>query len=85
MRTRRFRSYADAIRHFDERGWSDGLPVVPPTAGAVTDMLSQRNSGSVGKDFSGANSIVPSGKIFPGFNTPEGSKMFFIPWLSRIS
>ena len=30
---------ADAIEYIFERGWTDGLPVVPPTPQRVTAML----------------------------------------------
>jgi hypothetical protein len=30
---------ADVNRRFRERGWTDGLPIVPPTLGRVDDML----------------------------------------------
>jgi hypothetical protein len=39
LETRRFGSPADAVEAFYEHGWSDGLPVVPPTRSAVDAML----------------------------------------------
>jgi hypothetical protein len=34
-----FASEADAVEHYFEAGWTDGLPVVPPTPERVTAML----------------------------------------------
>jgi hypothetical protein len=32
-------SYPDINRHYQEHGWTDGLPIVPPTDGAVAEFL----------------------------------------------
>src|SRR5687768_16861985 len=32
-------SYADINRLYQERGWTDGLPIVPPTEAAVAEVL----------------------------------------------
>ena len=32
-------SYADINRHYQERGWTDGLPIVPPTEDDVGEFL----------------------------------------------
>jgi hypothetical protein len=32
-------SYADINRHYQERGWTDGLPIVPPTEDEVREFL----------------------------------------------
>ncbi len=32
-------AYADINRHYQERGWTDGLPIVPPTDEAVREFL----------------------------------------------
>src|SRR3990167_5157108 len=31
--------YDEADAHYQERGWTDGLPIVPPTAAAVEEFL----------------------------------------------
>ena len=36
---------AEANELFQRRGWTDGLPIVPPTADRVTRMLSQVTRG----------------------------------------
>jgi hypothetical protein len=38
-RTREYESYSQALEDYYEQGWTDGLPIVPPTAEAVGAML----------------------------------------------
>tara|TARA_Y100000588_G_scaffold102999_1_gene112121 strand:- start:5359 stop:6483 length:1125 start_codon:yes stop_codon:yes gene_type:complete len=38
-----FKSYFDAINFFYEKGWTDGLPIVPPTPDLVTNMINGTN------------------------------------------
>ena len=35
-----FESYFDAVNFFYDQGWTDGLPIVPPTPALVSDMVS---------------------------------------------
>ena len=38
-----FESYFDAVNFFYDQGWTDGLPIVPPTPALVSDMVSTTN------------------------------------------
>src|SRR4029450_205113 len=38
-------AYEDAAAHYQERGWTDGLPIVPPTERRVHEFLKQTTRG----------------------------------------
>ena len=40
-------SYVEINEHFHEQGWSDGLPIMPPTEEAVAAMVGDRDPGEV--------------------------------------
>mgnify|MGYP003292544877 CR=1 FL=1 len=39
---------AEAIEFYYEKGWTDGLPVVPPTEASIRAMLDAGRTGTVG-------------------------------------
>ena len=40
-------SYVEINEHFHEQGWSDGLPIMPPTEEAVAAMVGDSDPGKV--------------------------------------
>ena len=55
--------YASVDRYMEERGWTDGLPVIPPTEALVNAMLAGRDGGEVLGIMEPAKGVVTVEKV----------------------